>query len=169
MPRYATVLVIFALSSLGLPGTNSFVGEFLVLVGTFFWSKWIATVASLGIILAAVYLLWMLQRVAFGVPNAAHASHLRDLNLREMITMAPLVVLVFWIGFFPNPLLTKMHASVNDLIEHVDTEELEAARREAPDDKTRGQGTVVSEFRPSTDHRPPSTLHQPPLSSMAER
>jgi NADH-quinone oxidoreductase subunit M len=128
MPRYATVLVIFALSSLGLPGTNSFVGEFLVLVGTFFWSKWIAAVASLGVILAAVYLLWMVQRVAFGVPNPAHAAHLHDLNLREMATMVPLVALVFLIGFFPNPLLTKMHASVNELIEHVDAGKPELAQ-----------------------------------------
>ncbi len=130
MPRYATVLVIFTLSSLGLPGTNSFVGEFLVLVGAFFWSHWIAAVASLGIILAAAYLLWMLQRVAFGLPNAAQASHLHDLNLREMVTMAPLVALVFWIGFFPNPLLLKMHASVNDLVEHVDVADLESARND---------------------------------------
>jgi len=128
MPRYATILVIFALSSLGLPGTNSFVGEFLVLVGTFFWSKWIAAVASLGVILAAVYLLYMVQRVAFGVPSPAHASHLHDLNLREMATMVPLVALVFWIGFFPNPLLTKMHASVNELIEHADVGDFESAQ-----------------------------------------
>jgi NADH-quinone oxidoreductase subunit M len=79
----------------------------------------------------------MLQRVAFGVPNAAHAAHLHDLNLREMVTMVPLVVLVFWIGFFPNPLLTKMHASVNALIEHVDTEELEVARRNARETRVR--------------------------------
>jgi NADH-quinone oxidoreductase subunit M len=71
--------------------------------------------------------------VAFGVPNAAHASHLHDLNLREMITMAPLVVLVFWIGFYPNPLLVKMHASVNDLIEHVDVGDYEVSRQDAPD------------------------------------
>jgi NADH-quinone oxidoreductase subunit M len=157
MPRYATFLVIFTLSSLGLPGTNSFVGEFLVLVGTFFWSKWIAAVASLGIILAAAYLLWMLQRVAFGVPNAAHASHLHDLNLREMVTMAPLVVLVFWIGFYPNPLLVKMHASVNDLIEHVDVGDYESAR----DDNRRPEFDVqhstlqprTSDFASGTERR----------------
>src|ERR1051325_8148380 len=69
MPKYATLLVIFGLSSLGLPGTNSFVGEFLVLVGTFYWSKVATAFASLGVILAATYLLWMLQRVVFGVPS----------------------------------------------------------------------------------------------------
>ncbi|MGH7232247.1 MAG: NADH-quinone oxidoreductase subunit M [Nitrospiraceae bacterium] len=120
MPRYATVLVIFALSSLGLPGTNSFVGEFLVLVGTFLWSKPAAVIASLGIILAAAYLLWMVQRVAFGVPRAKLVPALADLNGREMITLAPLVVLVFWIGLYPNPILVPMHRSVNNLVERMD-------------------------------------------------
>jgi NADH-quinone oxidoreductase subunit M len=153
MPRYATFLVIFTLSSLGLPGTNSFVGEFLVLVGTFFWNKWIAAVASLGIILAAAYLLWMLQRVAFGAPNAAHASHLHDLNLREMTTMAPLVALVFWIGFYPNPLLVKMHASVNDLVEHVDVEDYEVAQ-------TRGNGhEAMGDRQKKPAHSPLPSTH----------
>ena len=102
MPRYATFLVIFALSSLGLPGTNSFVGEFLVLVGTFLWSKAAAALASLGIILAAAYLLYMVQRVVFGValprelatfkgrrhqrvhnPSAARGTRLLDRGLSE--------------------------------------------------------------------------------------
>jgi NADH-quinone oxidoreductase subunit M len=123
MPRYATVLVIFALSSLGLPGTNSFVGEFLVLVGTFFWNKVATVFASLGVILAAAYLLYMVQRVAFGTPNQHHQGQLFDLNEREMATMVPLVVLVFWIGLFPNPLLTRMHASVAHILDRSQQEE----------------------------------------------
>ncbi len=115
MPRYATVLVILALSSLGLPGTNSFVGEFLVLAGTVLWSKLATALASLGIILAAAYMLWMVQRVAFGTPSP-HGPALRDLNQREFVTLLPLVVLVFWIGLFPNPLLTRMHASVERVL-----------------------------------------------------
>ncbi len=116
MPRYATFLVIFALSSLGLPGTNSFVGEFLVLAGTFLTSKLAAALASLGIILAAAYLLWMVQRVAFGVPSPDALPTLRDVNQREMATLIPLVALVFWIGLFPNPILTRMHASVKHVL-----------------------------------------------------
>jgi NADH-quinone oxidoreductase subunit M len=116
MPRYATCLLIFTLSSLGLPGTNSFVGEFLVLAGTFVWSKFATTLAALGIILAAAYFLWMAQRVVFGVPSADQRAHLSDLSFREMATLAPLVILVFWIGFFPNPFLTRMHASVSHLL-----------------------------------------------------
>jgi NADH-quinone oxidoreductase subunit M len=112
MPQYATLLVIFALSSLGLPGTNSFVGEFLVLVGTFLWSKAATAFASVGIILAAAYLLWMVQRVAFGVPSPHHLPHLKDLSRRELATLIPLVVLVFWIGLYPNPVVSRMHASV---------------------------------------------------------
>lgn len=116
MPRYATLLVIFALSSLGLPGTNSFVGEFLVLAGTFLWSKIATALASLGVILAAAYILWMIQRVAFGVPSPHVLPKLRDLNQREMVTLIPLIVLVFGIGLYPNPILTRMHASVEKVI-----------------------------------------------------
>jgi len=119
MPRYATCLVILSLSSLGLPGTNSFVGEFLVLVGSFLVNKTVAAVATLGIILAAVYLLWMVQRIVFGVPTDKTAR-LGDLNWCEMATLVPLVILIFWIGFFPNPFLTPMHASVAHVLELMD-------------------------------------------------
>jgi NADH-quinone oxidoreductase subunit M len=119
MPRYATILVIFALSSLGLPGTNGFVGEFMVLAGTILWSKMATALASLGIILAAVYLLWMVQRVAFGIPSSQFLPKLQDVNQREMLVLVPLVVLVFWIGVFPNPILTRMHASIDKVIARV--------------------------------------------------
>jgi NADH-quinone oxidoreductase subunit M len=136
MPRYAVFLVIFSLSSLGLPGTNSFVGEFLVLVGTFLASKGAAVVASLGVILAAAYMLWMVQRVAFGV--ASHTGRLLDLTGREMAIMIPLAVAVFWIGVFPNPLLGRMHATVDALIEKVERGTVAVAQAgsaglEAPD------------------------------------
>jgi NADH-quinone oxidoreductase subunit M len=116
MPRYAALLMIFSLSSLGLPGTNSFVGEFMVLAGTFLWSKIATALASVGIILAAAYILWMVQRVAFGVPSPHFLPKLRDVNQRELVTLVPLVVLIFWIGLFPNPMLTRMHASVEKVI-----------------------------------------------------
>lgn len=169
MPRYATFLVIFALSSLGLPGTNSFVGEFMVLVGTFLWSKIAAAVASLGIILAAVYLLWMIQRVAFGVPAAHVLPKLRDVTLREMVTLVPLVVLIFWIGLFPNPILTRMHTSVERVIARVipiSQEETSAlhqpassARQVLSADTERlipGGGATAPRFAeiPTKEHRP---------------
>jgi NADH-quinone oxidoreductase subunit M len=117
MPRYATFLVIFALSSLGLPGTNSFAGEFLVLVGTFLWSKAATALASLGVILAAAYLLYMVQRVVFGVALPRELPHLKDIGLREFATLLPLVLLVFWIGLFPNPLVSRMHSTVTKTLE----------------------------------------------------
>ncbi|MDT7041628.1 NADH-quinone oxidoreductase subunit M [Candidatus Nitronereus thalassa] len=117
MPCYATFLVIFSLSSVGLPGMNSFVGEFFVLVGTFMWSKITATFAALGVILAAAYILWMLQRVVYGQPSQQMASKLSDLNLREWGMLVPLVLFVFLIGLYPKPLLDVMHATVDNLIQ----------------------------------------------------
>src|SRR6266487_320352 len=118
MPRYAACLVILALSSLGLPGTNNFISEFLVLVGSFIYNKAVAAVATLGIILAAVYLLWMVQRIEFGVPSEKTAR-LPDLNWCEMASLVPLLVLVFWIGIFPNPFLAPMHTSVAHLFDQM--------------------------------------------------
>ena len=117
MPCYATFLVIFALSSVGLPGMNSFVGEFLVLIGTFVWSKLTATLAALGVILAAAYILWMLQRVVYGVQAQRMVSKLYDMNPREIAMLVPLVGFVFWIGLYPKPLLDVMHASVDNLLQ----------------------------------------------------
>ena len=100
------------------PGTNSFVGEFLVLVGTFLWSKAAAALASLGIILAAAYLLWMVQRVVFGVALPHELPQFKGLRHAESSrSLLPLVILVFWIGFFPNPLVTRMHSSVTKTLE----------------------------------------------------
>ena len=116
MPKYATFLVIFALSSVGLPGMNSFVGEFLVLLGVFAYDKLTATLAALGIILAAVYLLYLVQRVVYGPASPQMLPKLTDLNAREFGMLVPLVVLVFWIGLYPKPLLDVMHGSVARVI-----------------------------------------------------
>jgi len=81
-----------------------------------------AVLASLGIILAAAYMLWMVQRVAFGVPAKHQIAHLTDLNGREMAMLIPLFVLVFWIGVYPSPLLAPMHSTVNRLVQRLDHE-----------------------------------------------
>ena len=116
MPQYATFLVIFALSSVGLPGMNSFVGEFLVLIGAFAWDKLTATLAALGVILAAVYMLYLVQRIVYGPASQNMLHKLTDLNPREFGMLVPLVVLVFWIGLYPKPLLDVMHASVDRVV-----------------------------------------------------
>ena len=100
-----------------VPGMNSFVGEFFVLVGAFMWNKAVATLAALGVILAAAYILWMLQRVIYGTPAQHMTSKLYDMNWCEIGMLAPLAFLVFWIGLYPKPLLDVMHASVDHLVQ----------------------------------------------------
>jgi NADH-quinone oxidoreductase subunit M len=121
MPFFVTYLAFFSLSSLAFPGTNSFVGEFMVLAGAFVDYKIIAAFAIPGAVLAAAYMLRMLQKVIWGgTNNPNHAANgLVDLNLREIITLAPLLVFVFWIGLGPAPFLDVMHTSVAHLLEQV--------------------------------------------------
>jgi NADH-quinone oxidoreductase subunit M len=117
MPMYATCFMIFTLSSIGLPGTNGFVGEFLVLVGAFSFHKLTAVLAALGIILGAVYMLYLAARMIWSDCANPENKKLKDLDLREMAVLAPLVVLVFWIGVYPAPFLDVMHASVAHLLD----------------------------------------------------
>ncbi|OGQ86153.1 MAG: NADH-quinone oxidoreductase subunit M [Deltaproteobacteria bacterium RIFOXYD12_FULL_56_24] len=119
MPVYVSFLAFFSLSSLAFPGTNSFVGEFLILVGAFAHNKIVAAFAIPGAILAAAYMFRMLQRVVWGRPDNPDHSGIADLNLREMATLAPLLIFVFWIGLSPEPFLRVMHVSVTHLIEQV--------------------------------------------------
>jgi NADH-quinone oxidoreductase subunit M len=119
MPWYVTFLAFFSLSSLAFPGTNSFVGEFLILVGGFSENKIVAAAAIPGAVLAAAYMLRLLQKVVWGgVANPAHAG-LLDLEMREIVTLAPLLIFVFWIGLSPAPFMEVMHASVAHLLDQV--------------------------------------------------
>src|SRR5210317_1414477 len=119
MPWYVTFLAFFSLSSLAFPGTNSFVGEFMVLVGGFMHSKIIAACAIPGAVLAAAYMLRMLQKVVWGGENNPDQSYLLDVNVREIITLAHLLIFVLWIGLNPAPFLDVMHTSVANLIQQV--------------------------------------------------
>jgi NADH-quinone oxidoreductase subunit M len=119
MPRYCAMLVIFSFSSIGLPGMNGFVGEFLVLLGTFLANRTMAVIATLGVILAAAYMLWLVQRVLFGPITKSENKGLTDLGPREMVSLVSLVVLVFWIGVYPNLLLDFLHVTVDHLLEQV--------------------------------------------------
>ena len=117
MPVYVTALTVFGLSSLAFPGTNSFVGEFLILVGGFAYSKVLGLLAIPGVILSAAYMLRMLQRVIWGGTSNPDSSYLTDLNTREILTLTPLVALVLWIGFAPGPFLNVLHVSVQNLLQ----------------------------------------------------
>jgi NADH-quinone oxidoreductase subunit M len=124
MPVFATFFMIITLSSIGLPGTNGFVGEFLILLGVFKMNIVYAVIATSGIILAAVYMLWMFQRVIFGKCDKPENQALKDISLREKFVLVPLVALVFWIGIYPKPFLDTMAPSVTALIEQSQTKKM---------------------------------------------
>jgi NADH-quinone oxidoreductase subunit M len=116
MPIFATIFMIVTFSSVGLPGTNGFVGEFLVLIGSYQSLKWYTIVATSGVILSAVYMLWMFQRVMFGELTNPKNKELKDLNAREIAVMAPLILMIFVLGLYPKPLLDTMAPSIDKMI-----------------------------------------------------
>jgi len=118
-PVFAGVFMLVMLSSIGLPGLNGFVGEFLVLIGTFVTRRWWAVAATSGVILAALYLLWAYQRVFHGRPEGANAAF-PEMTMRERAVMAPLVVLIVFLGVYPRPVLDRIAPSVQSLVTHVE-------------------------------------------------
>jgi len=121
MPVFATFFMIVTLSSVGLPGLNGFVGEFLILLGTFRSNMTYAVFAALGVIFAAVYMLWMFQRVMFGEVTKEANKKLKDLSLREICVLLPLVFFIVQIGVYPRPFLSRMDASVKHLLAQVES------------------------------------------------
>jgi NADH-quinone oxidoreductase subunit M len=119
MPAFAAILTIVALSSIGLPGTNGFVGEFLVLIGAFDTFPWAAAVATTGVIFAAAYLLWAIQRVIYNKLDKPENERMPDLSRRELVVLGPLLALILWIGLYPAPFLHRIEASAESLIEQV--------------------------------------------------
>ena len=117
MPRYAVVFMVFTLGSLGLPGTTGFVGEFLILIGTFKVNFLVATIASLGVILGAAYMLWLYRRVVFGEIKNSEISKISDLNKPEMVILSVLAIISILFGFYPDPLLSTTSSSVDGLID----------------------------------------------------
>ncbi len=119
MPVMAAVFMVVMLSSVGLPGLNGFVGEFLILTGTFITHRWWAVVATGGVILAALYLLWAYQRVFHGTPTGDNVG-LPDMTWRERAVMAPLVVLIVFLGVYPKPVLDRINPSVEALVSRIE-------------------------------------------------
>jgi NADH-quinone oxidoreductase subunit M len=119
-PILAGVFTVAMLASIGVPGLNGFVGEFLVLIGTFVAHRWWAVVGIVGIIIAAIYLLWAYQQVFHGEPTVEDAAKTRDLVWSEKLIVAPLIALIVLLGVYPKPVLDRITPSVNQLVVHVD-------------------------------------------------
>src|SRR6202451_4573582 len=132
MPNFAAIYMIAALSSLGLPLLNGFIGEFVILRGTYEVNIKYVAWAVIGIILGAAYLLWLYQRVMFGpVTNPAN-EHLPDLNAREYATLIPLIILCFWIGIYPKPIFRVLERPVEQIVEQVNPGYYNAASPAVP-------------------------------------
>lgn len=116
MPRYAAVFMIFAMASVGLPGTSGFVGEFLVLAGTWQASTLMTFLAATGLVLGAAYTLYLYRRVVFGELTKPDVKAMKDINLREIVIFAPLVVLVFWMGIYPSSVIGPMAPSIERVL-----------------------------------------------------
>ena len=119
MPVFVTFLAFFSLSSFGFPGTNSFVGEFMILAGSFEYNIVLALAAIPGAVLAAAYMLRMLQKIIWGGTNNPDQSWIRDINKREIVILAPFLFFVLWIGLGPAPFIDMMDASVSQLLDQL--------------------------------------------------
>jgi NADH-quinone oxidoreductase subunit M len=119
MPLYAFAFMVFTLANIGLPGTSGFIGEFLTMLGTFRVNTWVATLAALGTILSAAYALWLYRKVIFGKLEKPSLFNIRDLGWREMVILAPLVILTIVLGIYPKPVLDMSATSVTQLIDNV--------------------------------------------------
>ena len=122
VPMFAAALTFVSLSSIGLPGTNGFVGEFLVLVGSFKTYPVLATISATGVIFAAAYLLWAIQRILFNKLDKAENEHIPDLNRRELAILAPLVAAIIWLGVYPAPVLRRMESAAEAFVTRVQTQ-----------------------------------------------
>jgi NADH-quinone oxidoreductase subunit M len=123
VPFYTFVFMVVTLASVALPGTNSFVGEFLILSGSFLTLPKAAFLATLGVILSAVYMLWLVERVFFGEMKRSSLSSLKDMNLREAACMVPILILIVWMGVKPNYFLSKITTATETLIGRIDQKE----------------------------------------------
>jgi NADH-quinone oxidoreductase subunit M len=119
MPKFAALMMLFAMANSGLPATSGFVGEFLVIMGAMKASFWLAFLAATTLVFGAAYTLWMYKRVIFGAVANDHVAALKDLNPRELIVLGALAVAVLFMGIYPLPFTEVMHASVEQLLRHV--------------------------------------------------
>jgi len=119
MPKFAALMMLFAMANSGLPATSGFVGEFMVILGAMKKSFWLAFIAATTLVLGAAYTLWMYKRVIFGPVANEHVAALKDLNPREVIVLGALAIAVLAMGVYPVAFTEVMHASVNELLRHI--------------------------------------------------
>jgi NADH-quinone oxidoreductase subunit M len=176
MPVFAVFFVISVLSSVGLPGLNGFIGEFLILAGSFQTHPVAATIAASGVILAAIYLLWLVQKVFFGPITNEENKHIPDIAWNEIAAMVPLVIFMVWIGVHPNTFLKKMEPSVKHLMTQINgggesrtpvlaDRSTHTRGGEVPDLVSGVRYQVSGTDRPGDDSQTPDTRHQTPATS----
>jgi NADH-quinone oxidoreductase subunit M len=120
MPKYAFVFMVFMLASIGLPGTSGFVGEFLALIGAFKVNNWVAFLATTGLILGCVYMLYLYRRVIFGTITRDDVRAMLDLNWREIVLFAPMIAIVIWMGIYPSSFLRPMQPAIAHIVQHIE-------------------------------------------------
>jgi NADH-quinone oxidoreductase subunit M len=129
VPRLTAASLIITLASIGLPGLNGFIGEFLIMLGAFRWDARFVVVAGLGVILSAVYMLWMFQRVYYGDVSNEHNRHMPDLTLREWAVIGPLCAMAIYMGVFPNAFLKPMEPAITRIVQRMEAREPMQVRR----------------------------------------
>ena len=148
-PVLAGMFTVVMLASIGVPGLSGFIGEFLILSGTFLSHRWWAVVATGGVIIAAVYLLWAYQQVFHGKPTPAEVSF-KEVSWKESAYMAPLIILIVLLGVFPGPVLSRITPSVDLLVTHVEV----VGHAHVP---AVGQPVATVSFTPASAHEAPAT------------
>jgi NADH-quinone oxidoreductase subunit M len=126
VPLFAALLTIVSLSSIGVPGTNGFVGEFLVLLGSFRTHPVLSVISATAVIFAAAYLLWAIQRILFNPLDKAENEHIPDLNRRELALMTPIIAGIIWLGVYPAPVLRRMEVAATRFVQQVEARALGA-------------------------------------------
>ena len=121
MPIFSAFFLVVTLSSIGLPGLNGFVGEFLILLGSFQNSPFWTAGASSGVVLGAIYMLWMFRRVIFGPLSRPENQRLEDMGAREIVMLAPILALILFMGIYPRPFLSRMKPAVELIVQRIES------------------------------------------------
>jgi NADH-quinone oxidoreductase subunit M len=156
MPMFGLVFMIVTLSSIGLPPLNGFIGEFLILLGAFKFKVWYAVLAATGVVLGAIYMLWMYQRVFFGELKSEVNKVLKDLSPREIIVFIPVLVMIVFMGVYSKPFLSRMEPAVKQFVA-----EVKQGRRDIGVTYVNNKEISWNDARPATDAETESAGQDP--------